>query len=194
MIKLVGILTAIFLLINTVSIGAYGQISMESYAQINSTNESDRKSVNSTDTKESTARLNVTKTVHCDSSLGIPSDESVCKFVLDNVDASQFDLIVTDNQSQANSFQGSSNGTIINLNEGSYTIKENPFNTMDVENQLGETAIVTMDTDANGDCVGQFNQVDNFETATGSIEQGQTQMCEIINTISVTEGSSPEEP
>lgn len=176
------------------SIGGHSQIGMESYAQSNSTNESDRKSVNSTDTKESIASLNVTKTVHCDSSLGIPSDDSVCKFVLDNIDASQFDFTVTGNQSQTTSFQGSSNGTIISLTKGDYTVEENPFDTMDLENQLGETAIVTIDTDANGDCVGHFNQVDNFETATGSIEQGQTHLCEIINTISVTEGSSPEEP
>jgi hypothetical protein len=194
LIKLVGILTAIFFLINTMSIGGHNQMSIESYAQINSANESDRKSVNSTDTKESISGLNVTKTVHCDSSLGIPSDDSVCKFVLDNVDASQFSFVVTGNQSQATSFQGSSNGTIIGLTKGNYTVEENPFDTMDLENQLGETAIVTIDTDANGDCTGQFNQIDNFEMATGSINQGQNHLCEIINTISVTEGSSPEEP
>jgi len=194
LIKLVGMLAAIFCLINTMSIGGHGQIVMESFAQINSTNESDRKSVNSTDTKESIASLNVTKTVHCDSSLGIPSDDSVCKFVLDNIDPSQFDFIVTGNGSQTSSFQGSSNGTVISLTKGNYTVEENAFDTMDLENQLGETAVVTINTDVNGDCEGQFNQVDNFEMATGSVGQGQTHLCEIINTISVSEGSSPEEP
>lgn len=194
MIKLLGILTAIFFIINTVSIGGHSQVNLESYAQNSTANEAERKSVNSSGIQESLGTLNVTKTVHCDSSLGIPTDDSVCNFVLDNIDPGQFDLTVTGNQSQTTDFQGSSNGTIIYLNKGDYSIEESPFDTMDLENQLGETAIVTIDTDSNGDCTGQFNQVDTFEKATGTIDQGQSHSCEILNTISVTEGSSPEEP
>lgn len=195
MIKLLGILASIFFLINTMSIGGHSQLNIESFAQnSNITNETDRKSVSAADDREVLATLNVTKTVGCDSSLGIPSDDSVCNFVLDNIDAGQFDFVVSGNQTQNATFQGSSNGTLISLKAGDYSVEEKPFDTMDLENQLGESAVVTIDTDTKGDCIGQFGQFDNFEMASGTIEQSQKQLCEIVNTISVTEGSSPEEP
>ena len=71
---------------------------------------------------------------------------------------------------------------------------EDQFDTMDLENQLGENAIVSVITETNGDCIGQFHQVDSFQEATGIVEAGQNHSCEIINTISVNQGSSPEEP
>ena len=65
---------------------------------------------------------------------------------------------------------------------------------MDIENQLGETAIVTVLTDSNGDCSSQFNQVDIFQEAKGTISNSELQNCEIINTIDVSQGASPEAP
>ena len=145
-------------------------------------------------TQEQQATVTVTKIVRCDSSLGIPSDDSVCQFVLENVDANQFDLVVTGNNPNITSFQGSANGTNISIGTGNYTVSESPFNTMDIENQLGETAIVTISTDSNGDCASQFNQVDTFQESKGTISNNELQSCEIINTIDVSQGASPEEP
>ena len=126
--------------------------------------------------------------------MGIPSDDAICQFVLANVESDQFSIEVTGNISDSTSFQGSSNGTIISVSPGNYTVTEDTFDTMDLENQLGENAIVSMLTETNGDCTGQFNQVDSFQEATGIVEAAENHSCEIINTISVSQGSTPEEP
>jgi hypothetical protein len=181
LIKLLGISAAILFILNAVSIGGYHQSGLEIYAQSNLPVES----------KKQQATVTVTKIVRCDSSLGIPNDDSVCKFVLENVDASQFNLVVTGNHPNMTSFQGSANGTNISLDSGSYSISETPFDTMDIENQLGETAIVTISTDSNGDCTSQFNSEDTFQEATGTITNSELQSCEIINTIDVSQGDSP---
>lgn len=194
MIKLLGISAAIIFILNAVSIGGYSQVSWETYAQSNSTVETKKESVVANTTQEQQATVTVTKIVRCDSSLGIPSDDSVCQFVLENVDPNQFDLIVTGNNPNMTSFQGSANGTNISLDPGNYTVSESSFDTMDIRNQLGETAIVTISTDSNGDCLSQFNQVDTFQEAKGTISNNDSQSCEIINTIDVSQGDSPEEP
>ena len=179
---------------NAVSIGGYSQVSWETYAQSNSTVETEKEPVVANTTQEQQATVTVTKIVRCDSSLGIPSDDSVCQFVLENVDPNQFDLIVTGNNPNMTSFQGSANGTNISLDPGNYTVSESSFDTMDIRNQLGETAIVTISTDSNGDCLSQFNQVDTFQEAKGTISNNESQRCEIINTIDVSQGASPGEP
>ena len=194
MIKLLGISTAIIFILNAVSIGGYSQVSWETYAQSNSTVETKKEPVVANTTQEQQATVTVTKIVRCDSSLGIPSDDSVCQFVLENVDPNQFDLIVTGNNPNMTSFQGSANGTDISLDPGNYTVSESSFDTMDIRNQLGETAIVTISTDSNGDCLSQFNQVDTFQEAKGTISNNESQSCEIINTIDVSQGASPGEP
>ena len=194
MIKLLGISAAIFFILNTVSIGGYHQVGLEIYAQSNSTVETKKQPVVANMTQEQQATVIVTKIVRCDSSLGIPSDDSVCQFVLENVDANQFNLVVTGNNPNMTNFQGSANGTNISLDPGNYTISETAFDTMDIENQLGETAIVTVLTDSNGDCSSQFNQVDAFQEAIGRISNSELQSCEIINTIDVSQGASPEAP
>jgi len=194
LIKLLGISTAIFFILNAVSIGGYPQVSWDTYGQNNSTSETKKQPVVANATQEQQATVTVTKIVRCDSSLGIPSDDSVCQFVLENVDANQFNLVVTGNNPNITSFQGSANGTNISLDPGNYTISETPFDTMDIENQLGESAIVTILTDSSGDCSSQFNQVDTFQGANGMISNGNLQSCEIINTINVDQGASPGEP
>ena len=182
------------ILSSTLSIGSFAQINLESYGQTNATTGTEMESKNSELPNADRASINITKTVKCDSSLGIPSDESVCQFVLANVDAGQFNLKVIGTQSGSPGFQGSSNGTTISVLPGNYKVTEDFFNPMDIEDQLGENAIVTILTDATGDCTGQFNQVDTFQQATGSVQAGETHTCQIINTISVNQGTSPEEP
>ncbi len=194
MIKLLGISAAIILILNAVSIGGYSQISWDAYGQNNSTAETKKQLIVANTTQGQQASITVTKIVRCDSSLGIPSDDSICQFVLENVDSNQFNLVVTGNNPNITSFQGSANGTNISISPGNYTVSETPFDTMDIENQLGETAIVTILTDSNGDCTSQYNQVDTFQEAKGIISNNELQSCEIINTINVNQGASPEEP
>jgi hypothetical protein len=192
LIKSLGITAVIIFILNAISIGGHPQIGLETYAQTNSTVETKKQPVVANTAQEQQATIIVTKIVRCDSSLGIPSDDSVCQFVLENVDANQFNLVVTGNNPNMTSFQGSPNGTNISLDPGNYTISETAFDTMNIENQLGETAIVTVLTDSNGDCSSQFNQVDVFQEAIGRISNSELQSCEIVNTIDVSQGASPE--
>jgi hypothetical protein len=192
LIKSLGITAVIIFILNAISIGGHPQIGLETYAQTNSMIETKKQPVVANTTQEQQATIIVTKIVRCDSSLGIPSDDSVCQFVLENVDANQFNLVVTGNNPNMTSFQGSANGTNISLDPGNYTISETAFDTMNIENQLGETAIVTVLTDSNGDCSSQFNQVDVFQEAIGRISNSELQSCEIVNTIDVSQGASPE--
>jgi hypothetical protein len=194
LIKLLGISAAIIFILNAVSIGGYSQVSWDAFGQNNSTAETKKQLIVANTTQGQQASVTVTKIVRCDSSLGIPSDDSVCQFVLENVDSNQFNLVVTGNNPNITSFQGSANGTNISIGPGNYTVSETLFDTMDIENQLGETAIVTISTDSNGDCTSQYNQVDTFQEAKGMISNNELQSCEIINTINVNQGASPEEP
>jgi hypothetical protein len=140
------------------------------------------------------ATLLITKVIRCDSDLGLPSDDAVCQFVLANVHSSQFTITVSGNNSNPSSFQGSINGTKVSLYPGQYTISENLFDTTNLENQLGETTTGTVSTTATGDCTSQFNYLDVFQNATGTITSGQNQRCEIIDTIGITSGVVPGGP
>src|ERR1043165_8510347 len=106
---------------NAISIGEYHQADWELYAQNNSSVETKKQQLMSSITQGQQAIVTVTKIVHCDSSLGIPNDDAVCQFVLENIDANQFNLVVTGNDPNMTSFQGSANGTNISLGSGNYT-------------------------------------------------------------------------
>jgi hypothetical protein len=134
--------------------------------------------------------LLVTKVVKCVSELGIPSDEAVCKFVLDNVTPGQFTMTVTGNKSTPPVFQGSANGTSVSIHPGNYTVAENLYDTRDIENLLGETTTGSVSTTASGECIGQSNYMGAFQNATGTIAGGVGQKCEIINTIEITSGET----
>ena len=138
--------------------------------------------------------LLVSKVVRCTSELGIPSDEAVCKFVLDNVLPSQFTMTVTGNKSTPPTFQGSVNGTSVSIHPGNYTVTENLFDTRNIENLLGETTSGSVSTTALGDCIGQSNYMGAFQNATGTIASGDSKKCEIINTIEITSGEASQEP
>jgi hypothetical protein len=140
------------------------------------------------------ATLLITKVIRCDSNLGLPSDDAVCQFVLANVHSSQFTITVSGNNSNPSSFQGSLNGTKVSLYPGKYAISETLFDTTNLENQLGETTTGTVSTTASGDCTSQFNYLDVFQNATGTITSGQYQRCEIIDTIGITSGVVPGGP
>ncbi|HEY0580522.1 MAG TPA: hypothetical protein VGC75_07415 [Candidatus Nitrosocosmicus sp.] len=140
------------------------------------------------------ATLLITKVIRCDSNLGLPSDDAVCQFVLANVHPSQFTITVSGNNSNPSSFQGSLNGTKVSLYPGKYAISETLFDTTNLENQLGETTTGTVSTAVSGDCTSQFNYLDVFQNATGTITSGQYQRCEIIDTIGITSGVVPGGP
>jgi len=143
---------------------------------------------------EESATLLVTKDIRCESDLGIPSDEAVCQFVSANVESNQFTITVTGNNSNPSNFQGSINGTEVTLNPGNYTVSETLFDPMDLENSLGETAIGTVSTTSEGDCTAQFTDFDAFQNVTGTIASGESQKCDIINTIEITAGDAPGGP
>ena len=132
------------------------------------------------------ATLLITKVIRCDSNLGLPSDDVVCQFVLANVHSSQFTITVSGNNPHSSSFQGSLNGTKVSLYPGKYAISETLFDTINLENQLGETTTGIVSTTATGDCTSQFNYLDVFQNATGTITSGQYQRCDIIDTIGIT--------
>lgn len=143
---------------------------------------------------QGSSSLMITKVIKCFSNLGIPSNEAVCKFVLDNVLPSEFTITVLGNKSTPSLFQGSINGTVVSLQPGKYTVSENLFDTKNIENQLGEATTGSVSTTALGDCNGQFNYLDDFQNATGTMVSGGNQRCDIINTIKITAGTISQEP
>jgi hypothetical protein len=170
-----------------------------SYAQ-NNTAPSSSSSSSTTPTQssqsgqaEESSNLLVTKTIRCESSMGIPSDTAVCQFVLENVVPSQFTITVNGTGSAPTTIQGSANGTNVSVGQGNYTVSEDDFDTTDIENQLGETATLTVSTASTGNCIPQYTNMDVFENATGTITGINPQRCEIINTIEVSAGDAPEE-
>ena len=144
----------------------------------------------STQYDNGSASLLVTKVVGCVSELGIPSDEAVCRFVLDNVLPSQFTMTVTGNKSTPPSFQGSVNGTIVSILPGNYTVTESLFDTRNIENLLGESTTGSVSTTASGDCIGQSNYMGSFQNAKKKIDKGERLKCEITNTIEITSGET----
>ena len=146
--------------------------------------------MSTTPTQNGSATLLVTKVVRCNSDLGLPSDNAVCQFVLDSVYPSQFTLTVAGNNSSF-SFQGSVNGTKVTLYPGVYSVSETPFDTSNLENQLGEATTGAISTAAVGHCTANFTDLDTFQNATGTIASEEPQTCTIINTISITSGLAP---
>ncbi len=136
--------------------------------------------------------LLVTKTIRCESNMGIPSDAAVCQFVLENVVPSQFTITVTGTNSPPTTIQGSTNGTNVSVGQGNYAVSEDAFDTTDIENQLGETATVTVSNESTGNCIPKYTNIDEFENATGTITDNSPQRCDLINTIEVTAGDAPE--
>ncbi len=146
-----------------------------------------------TPTPNGSATFLVTKVVRCISELGLPSDKAVCQFVLDNVYPSQFTLTVAGDNSSI-SFQGSINGTKVTLYPGVYSVSETPFDTSNLENELGEATTGTISTAAEGHCTAKFTDLDSFQNATGTIASEESQICTIINTIGITSGLAPGGP
>jgi hypothetical protein len=144
-------------------------------------------------TPTGSATLSVAKVVRCNSDLGLPSNKAVCQFVLDSVYPSQFTLTVAGNNSSV-SFQGSINGTKVSLYPGAYSVSETPFDTSNIENQLGEATTGTISTAAVGHCTANFAHLDTFQNATGTISSEESQTCTIINTIGITSGLAPGGP
>ncbi|MDQ4072874.1 MAG: hypothetical protein M3162_01080 [Thermoproteota archaeon] len=164
-----------------------------SYAQNSTTSSSTAPTQSSQPGQAGSSNLLVTKTIRCESNMGIPSDAAVCQFVLENVVPSQFTITVTGTNSPPTTIQGSINGTNVSVGQGNYTVSEDTLDTTDIENQLGETATVTISTASTGNCIPQYVNMDVFENATGTITDNSPQRCDLINTIEVTAGDAPEE-
>jgi hypothetical protein len=138
--------------------------------------------------------LNVIKNVECTATVGNPSNEAVCAYVLENILPSDYQIFVTGigNNPNPSEFPGSSTGTNVQLEAGGYIITEELASTEQLQTDLTALGVSTHTTVAQGsDCVPFFNQNFVFQNANGTISNGESQTCSITNTIDVFDGTVP---
>jgi hypothetical protein len=138
--------------------------------------------------------LNVIKNVECTATVGNPSNEAVCAYVLENILPSDYQIFVTGigNNPNPSEFPGSSTGTNVQLGAGGYIITEELASTEQLQTDLTALGVSTHTTVAQGsDCVPFFNQNFVFQNANGTISNGESQTCSITNTIDVFDGTVP---
>jgi hypothetical protein len=138
--------------------------------------------------------LNVIKNVECTATVGNPSNEAVCAYVLENILPSDYQIFVTGigNNPNPSEFPGSSTGTNVQLGAGGYIITEELASTEQLQTDLAALGVSTHTTVAQGsDCVPFFNQNFVFQNANGTISKGESQTCSITNTIDVFDGTVP---
>jgi hypothetical protein len=126
---------------------------------------------------ESNATLAVTKTVTCTPNDNLPQSEAACEIILNSAPPSSFNITVTGNNPNPSEFPGSSVPVNVTLGAGDYEVTEEvPFVTPP---QAG--VFTTRTTNFAGDCT-DVNPMDTLSTeATGTIEAGESQICEISN-------------
>jgi len=139
-------------------------------------------------------QLIVTKLVECESIGGEPNNLAVCSFAESSINfpsPEDFEITVIANNAQPSNFPGSSSGTPVEMDAGDYTVEETLANTGELQTELDATSII-ITTAVDGDCIGNFNINNVFEDATGTIAEGETQECTLINTIKINGGEIPE--
>jgi hypothetical protein len=126
---------------------------------------------------ESNATLAVTKTVTCTPGDTFPQSAAACETILNSVPPSLFNITVTGNNPNPSEFPGSSVPVNVTLGAGDYEVTEEvPFVTPP---QAGVST--TRTTNFAGDCT-DVNPIDTLSTeATGTIEAGESQICDISN-------------
>ena len=130
---------------------------------------------------EPNATLAVKKTVTC-----TPTDTSIeafgaCGFILGSAPPSLFNITVTGNNPNPSEFPGSSVPVTVTLGAGDYEVTEEvPFVTPRAD------ASITRTTNFAGNCT-DVNLIDIQSTeARGTIEAGESQICEISNNYRTT--------
>src|SRR5918994_4148593 len=121
--------------------------------------------------------LAVNKTVTCTPNDTFPQSAAACEAILNSVPPSLFNITVTGNNPNPSEFPGSSLPVNVTLGAGDYEVTEEvPFV---IPPQAGVTT--TRTTNFAGDCT-DVNPTDSQSTeATGTIEAGESQICEISN-------------
>src|ERR671911_2274259 len=126
---------------------------------------------------EPNGTLAVNKTVTCTPNDTFPQSAAACEAILNSVPPSLFNITVTGNNPNPSEFPGSSLPVNVTLGAGDYEVTEEvPFV---IPPQAGVTT--TRTTNFAGDCT-DVNPIDTLSTeATGTIEAGESQICEISN-------------
>ena len=122
------------------------------------------------------ATLAVTKTVTC-----IPNDNfgpaaEACQFILSNAPPSSFNIVITGNNPNPPEFLGSSVPVVVTLGAGDYEITEEvPIVS------FPDGASITLTTNFAGDCRDVNPNNPQSTEATGTIQAGESQICDISN-------------
>ena len=126
---------------------------------------------------EPNGTLAVNKTVTCTPNDTFPQSAAACETILNSAPPSSFNITVTGNNPNPSEFPGSSVPVNVTLGAGDYEVTEEvPFV---IPTQAGVSTSRT--TNFAGDCT-DVNPIDTLSTeATGTIEAGESQICEISN-------------
>jgi len=119
--------------------------------------------ITQTQTESQPTTLTVTKLVQCQQE----GQSSECPPELGPED---FTITVTGNNPEPSEFPGSSEGTLITLGAGEYTVNE--------KTEILFPPLTELYVTLSGDCI----QIDD-DKAEGTIEDGETQTCTIENTV-----------
>jgi hypothetical protein len=126
---------------------------------------------------EPNATLAVTKTVTCTGDNG-PLAIAGCQQILSSAPPSSFNIVVTGNNPNPSEFAGSNDPVVVTLGAGNYEITEE----VPVIPPPAGVSIPILTTSFDGDCT----SVDPQSTeATGTIEAGESQICDISNDYSI---------
>jgi hypothetical protein len=122
---------------------------------------------------EPDATLAVTKTVTCSGPV------AGCSQILSSAPPSSFNIVVTGNNPNPSEFAGSNDPVVVTLGAGNYEITEE----VPVIPPPAGVSIPILTTSFDGDCT----SVDPQSTeATGTIEAGESQICDISNDYSIS--------
>jgi hypothetical protein len=126
---------------------------------------------------EPNATLAVTKTVTCTPNDTFPQSAAACETILNSVPPSLFNITVSGNNPNPSEFPGSSVPVNVTLGAGDYEVTEEvPFVTPP---QAGVST--TRTTNFAGDCTDVNPNNPQSTEATGTIEAGESQICDISN-------------
>jgi hypothetical protein len=139
------------------------------------------------------ATLSVGKTMACRSEGGQPSDQAVCAYALASANfpkPSEFPITVSGNNPSPSDFQDSTTPVNVTIDAGNYQVSENGLN-VDYFPILIEMhgSSATNEPSFTGNCVQDSIQVSRAE---GSTLSGETQTCNLVNTIVLVNADVPQ--
>ena len=117
------------------------------------------------------------KTVTCNPNDTFPQSAVACEIIRNSVTPSLFNITVTGNNANPSEFAVSNDPVVVTLGAGDYEVTEEaPFVTSPVAG-----VSITRSTNFAGNCT-DVNPIDPQSTeATGTIQAGESQICDISN-------------